>query len=212
MRQTRRSIAAKIQAVAGTPETLTAADVFFAEDIQLSPEVEQLMRPHHLPTISQLAPVAGRSRMSASCKVPMYGASAAGTAPFWGMLLQGCGWAETIVALTSAKYLPATTGHKILTLKVFVDGVSFRIRDAKGSWSIEFKAGSVPYFSFKFDGIWEPLTDADAFKDEALLEGNALPSFQPKPFKAALLSIGGTHFGVSEGFKLDSGNKLVYVP
>lgn len=207
----RRGIGFKIQAAADTAETIAAGDIIYADDINFEEDHQPLERLHHLPTLSRLPDVAGRTFGKMSFKVPMYGGSAAGTAPFWGKVINACAFAETIVASTSVEYKLATTALKIATIKVFIDGISYQARDAKGSVAFSFKAGEVPFMTYSFTGLWEPRTDADAAKDEALLAGSALPSFLPKVFHSAQFKAD-TFKPSIDTFEFDIANELVLVP
>lgn len=204
-----RSVAGKLEANEGIPETLGAADVFYCEAAKFTPETEQLLRAHHLPTLSKIAAVAGRTAISINFKVPLYGAAAAGTSPFWVFLRQICGGAVTIVASTSVKISPATYGIKSATLKLFLDaGVSMRLKGCRGTYAAERSAGQIAYDTYTITGIWDPKTDADAVKDEAILAGNAFPSFLPKPFVAALFQIGPNYKANISKLSYDVGNKI----
>lgn len=208
----RKGLGFKIETTEGTAETITAAEMILAEDIKLSPNVESLMRNPHLTTLSKQAPVAGRSQASVSFKVHKYGGSAAGTAPFWGALLQACGFAETVVSSTSVTYKPASSALKSATIKVFADGISYRLKGCRGTISEEMSAGQVPMFSFNYSGLFDPVTDVAAVTDEATLVGSAFPAFLPKPFKAALLKIGTTYKAITEALSWDMGITVQYVP
>lgn len=208
----RRALGFKLEAVEGTAETITAAEIIFVEDVKFSPQVESLLRNPHLTTLSRQTPVAGRAQGSMSFRVQMYGGSAAGTAPFWGALIQACGCAETIVASTSVSYKPASSSLKSATVKVFMDGISFRIKGARGTVSAEYMAGQIPALSFTFSGLFEPALDVNSYVDEATLAGSAFPSFLPKPFKAALLKVENTYKAITRQIRWDLGVQLAYTP
>lgn len=207
----RRGAGFKLEAVSGTPETIAAADVIYADDIGWDEDHAPLSRPHHLPTLSKLLDVAGRTFGKVNFQVPMYGGSAAGTAPFWGKILQACGAAETIVASTSVTYKLATTSLQTATIKVFIDGISYRAHGCFGDASFSFTAGEVPFMSFSFTGLWEPRTDAAAAQDEALLVGSALPAFIPKAFNQAQFKADG-YQPVISAFSFSLGNDIQMVP
>lgn len=207
----RRSLGLKIEVTPGTAETITAAEILPAENIVFDEEVESLVRASQVGTLSKLAPMAGRSQAGVSFDIPMYGSSAAGTAPCWGPAVRSCAFGETIVGATSVQYLPVSTGMKTCTIKVFVDGISYQLKYCMGSVSAKRDAGKVPMLSFKFKGLWAVGTDASAVKDEAVLLGNALPAFNPKAFRAALL-VADTYRGVTEGWSWDVANDLAVVP
>lgn len=207
----RRALACKVEAVEGVAEALTTAEVVYVENVKWSPNTETLKRNPHLTTLGDIPPVAGRSQASVSFQVHKYGGSAAGTAPFWGTLLKGSGFGETIVASTSVTYKPVSTGYKSLTIEIDMDGIAYRIRGARGNVSEEMLAGQIPVFSFTFEGLWDPTTDAGSVVDKATLVGSAFPSFLPKAFKSALLIVDG-YKAITENLKWNVSNKLTRVP
>ena len=207
----RRTIGAKVEAAYGTPETIAAADLFLAYDLKFSPGVEEWVRNPHRPSLSPLAPVAGRKKASISFKVEMMGSGTAGTAPFWGALIQACARGETVVGGTSVTYDFATTSLKGVTIKAYLDGLSVQLKGCRGTMSVEMVGGEVPLLDFAFDGLWDYNVDADAWKDEALLSGSAYPAFSPKPFVAALLRID-TYAAINERLSLADNNVMTAVP
>lgn len=208
----RRAIAVKVEATAGTAETLAAGDVVYVDDVSFSPDTPTIERNHHLPTLSKLPGIAGRTMASISFKCLVYGGSAAGTAPFWGKLVQACGFAETVVSSTSVKYLPATTSLKTVTIKAFLDGIVVQMKGCRGSVSMSMTAGEIPELTFNLTGIWEPVTDAAAVEDTALLVGTGLPTFLPKTFKAALFKLDDTYQAIIKSWSWDIANVISQIP
>ena len=66
-------------------------------------------------------------------EVELAGSGAAGTAPKFGVLLKGCDMSETITAATSVVYQPHGTLGDYLTLFAYMDGVLFKMSDAKSA-------------------------------------------------------------------------------
>lgn len=207
----RRTIGAKVEATYGTAESIAATDLFYAYDLNFTPQVEEHKREPHKPSLSPLAPVDGRSRGSVSFKTELMGSAAAGTAPFWSALIQACGFAETIVASTSVGYLPATTGIKGATLKFYYDGVIAQLKGCRGTWSLECVAGQVPMISWTFEGLWDPRTDAAAWVDGALVAGSAYPAFKPVAFYGANITLD-SYQGITERLTMAINNTLTPVP
>jgi len=81
------------------------------------------------------------------------GSSALGTAPLWGYLLRGSGWAETITADTRVEYLPITDGHESLAIKYNKDGVQYLSRGARGTGELDFTAYQRPVINWTFYGF-----------------------------------------------------------
>lgn len=87
------------------------------------------------------------------------GSGVAGTAPAWGLLLRGCGFAETIVATTSVTYAPVSSGEPTLTLYCYVDGVLYKMTECKGTVSFDLNAKGIPVAKWRFIGQYSNATD-----------------------------------------------------
>lgn len=211
----RKALGFKLEAVSGTPETIAAADVILVEEgsLEFTPVVEEHEVENYLATLSKSVPIAGRTLGKLKWKCKGYGGSAAGVAPFWGKCLQPAGFGETIVADTSVQYLPVSTGIKSATVKCFLDGISGRLHAARAAAvGCEHAAGGPDVFSFEYTGLWEPRTYADAIKDEALLEGDAFPAFNPKVFRAANFKLDASYAAIMEKVSWMLTNELAVVP
>lgn len=93
-------------------------------------------------------------------EVELAGSGAAGTAPKFAPLLLGCDMAETITAATSAVYQPHGDEGDYLTLFAYMDGILFKMSDAKGSWSLSMNAEEIPAFKFTYIGKYHAVEDA----------------------------------------------------
>lgn len=149
----KQALYAKVQAVAGTPETMAAADAVLAKDIEVNPvNANSVDRNLIQSYFGNAGSVQVSSYMSLSFTVEMASAGAAGTAPQWGKLLRGCAFDETVVASTRVDYTPVTEGLEFLTLDYYLDGVRFLSSDAKGNVSMTMNASGIPEFRFSFLG------------------------------------------------------------
>jgi hypothetical protein len=81
------------------------------------------------------------------------GSSALGTAPEWGKLLRGCGWAEAITASTRVEYLPITQTQESLAFKFNRDGVQYLSRGARGTGVFNMTAYDRPTIDWEFWGF-----------------------------------------------------------
>lgn len=88
------------------------------------------------------------------------GGTPLGTAPKWGPLIRGCGFAEVIVATTSVTYNPISSAFEYLTLYRYHDGVLYEMNGAAGTVSLDFAARRIPHFHFRFVGKYVPVVDA----------------------------------------------------
>lgn len=142
-----------------------------------------------------------------SFDVELAGSGAAGTAPAYGPLLRACAFAETITAGASVVYSPITASQEFATLYYNLDGVLFKMTDAKGSVSLEIKAKGIPVLKFKFTGLFSTPVDAQlpvgvdysGFKDPVAVNASNTPT-------AKLHGVSGK----VESITIDMANTLVY--
>ncbi|MBU0749151.1 MAG: hypothetical protein KKG67_20405 [Gammaproteobacteria bacterium] len=140
-------------------------------------------------------------------EVEAAGSGAAGTPPKYGVLLQGCDMSETITPTTSVVYQPTHGAAKPITLYGYLDGVLFRLSDAKGTWQLTTNAEEIPVFKFNYIGKYHPLEDAafptgldfDDFMDPQTVGFDNTPTF----------NVHGVP-GVMQQFSLDLANQLVW--
>src|SRR6266576_235483 len=101
-------ILAKIETTQFTdPVPTGAANAILCKNLKFSPlkvtsEDRAIMRPYY--GNSEQIPVS--EEMSVTFDVEVAGSGTAGTAPKWAPLIRACGFAETLVAVTSAAYNP----------------------------------------------------------------------------------------------------------
>jgi len=208
-----RLLAVNVESTYGTAATVGASQVVFAYDIKFSPNVEEWARDPHRPSLSEMAPVAGRRHASITFKTALMGSGTVDTAPQgWGSLIQAAGWAETVDAGVSVSYDPATTALKSVTVKAWLDGISVRLRGCRvQTCAIELLSGQPVMMNWTLVGLWDPETDADAVKDEANVVPDALTAIIPKAFRAALLTVD-TYAAIVERMSLSINNTLAIVP
>lgn len=146
-------LAAKIETTEGTKETLALADAILVSNVKFSPDIEMYARDALRGTLSRDLSVSGKQKAAISFDIEMKGSGTAGTAPDWGKMMKGCGYSETIVALTSVTYKPATNNlSNSMTLGVYMDGVISRIWGARGNVKAAMNAGKPGILSFEFQG------------------------------------------------------------
>lgn len=197
----RSVLAAKIEAVEGTAETLAAADGILALEALWTPQRDILPRDPFRPTLSQMTSVTGKRTGRLTARVEGKGSGTAGTAPELGKLLRACGFGETIVPATSVTYAPASTGLSTITAARYMDGKRSLIAGARGNVRFGGAVGEFVIFDFDFIGVEDTQTDV------ALIS----PTYQttvPRP----LLSTGFTlqsYSAICRSFSIDMGNVLV---
>jgi len=204
----RRVIAAKIESVEGTGETITVADAgILVSDVKFDIDLKQNERNAMLNTLSNLAPTMGARSAKISFKAELKGAGAAYSStvkPALGTYIRACGMAETIVATAgteSATYLPASTGIPSLTIWVYEDGMIKKARGCRGSFKISGKVGEVVYADFTFDGVYTATVDGPMIS----------PTFEatvPPVLMGSALSMDGVSTMVAESFSIDMANSV----
>ncbi len=84
----------------------------------------------------------------------------AGTAPAVGRLLQACGMGEVVTAGNRVTYNEVADALKTATIWVYMDGELRKFRYCAGTFTADFSVGSVPKFSFTFQGLVSSVTAA----------------------------------------------------
>lgn len=140
-------------------------------------------------------------------EVELAGSGAAGTAPKFAPLLLGCDFAETLTASTSAAYQPHGAEGDYITLFAYLDGMLFKLTDAKGTVSFTLNAEEIPVMKFTYIGKYETPTDA------LFPTGIVFTGFQ-KPVtvgdtNTATFSIAGLDL-VTQSFSLDMSNQVAW--
>ena len=191
MLKQRRLIAAKIETVEGTAETLAAADSFLVYDPAITPDIQAHERNPSRITLSPLARVIGARSVSLSFSVELKGSGTAGTAPEYGDLFRACGMSETIVAVTSVTYAPASASIPSLTFAVYGDmntsSVRYLVAGCRGTYKIEHKVGEPVRIMFDFKGqVVGTLTS-----DQTMLTGATYDATIPMPFLSTALTLHG---------------------
>jgi hypothetical protein len=92
-------------------------------------------------------------RATVSFSVELAGSGAAGTAPQWGDLLIGCGFAETVTASIRVDYTPSSTALKTLTIWAYINDRLEKYTFCAGTFSINAAVGQIPTLDFTFTGL-----------------------------------------------------------
>lgn len=156
----RKAILAKIESVYGTDPTPTgAANAILAKDVEIEPMAgESEQRNLVLPWLGndENIPVGVHRRVR--FKVEMASAGAAGTAPAWGPLLRGSGFAQTIDAGVDVEYDPVSELEESLTIYMHQGGTLHKLLGARGSVAIELEPKRIPHLAFDFVGLFVAAT------------------------------------------------------
>ena len=143
-------------------------------------------------------------------QTPFVGSGAAGTAPFYGCIMQACGLLETITATTKVEYTTqnwAEATAKACSIYFDWAGVMFKLLMSRGSVKATWAANAKPMLEWSMTGLTSPAADAP-FPDvkatiDALLRG--------LPMNKANTTV--TIHGVTppiESLSIDLGNTVIY--
>ena len=198
-------LAAKIEAVAGTAESLTASEAAMnVYDAKLEPTGAYVQLPSQ--TKFGVVPGSTGSRPGkCSFTLQLHGGA---TLPLWAStLLPACGLAVSTRTFTATSESPGTN-VKTVTLGLFEDGNLKMLKGASGNAVFKFVAGEPVTIEFDFTGCWVaptatamlsptfPTEKPIRFASASMLFGAISPYWQPR---------------VKE-FTLDLGNKVTLVP
>jgi hypothetical protein len=133
-----------------------------------------------------------RSRMQA--ELVMAGSGTKDQPPRWRHLMRACGMRETINAGTSVTYAPVSTGFESLATAYYLDNILHLMGGARGTWSVDFKAGEMPMLKTDIQGLRHNSTiDTHNFTPDYSGWGDLAPF--NSVFTSAL-----TFFGVTPAF------------
>ncbi len=179
-----------------------ADDAILCKNPDIRPVGEELVRDNVRSTLGPLGHVIGEKYGEVKFATELKGSGAAGTAPEIGPLFQACGFAETIVAVTSAAYAPDSDGADSLTIYVYRDGLLYKLTGCRGTFEVDLTAGKYGVINWTFQGIWNDPTDS------ALLSGTYVSVLPPVVFSAAL-AVGG-YAAVASKLALNMANQLFF--
>lgn len=210
----RQQLLAKVEVTPGTDAVVADADVIHPVfgPPEWAPTVEMNEREVTQPSFSQIQQKAGERSAQVTFSTELKGSGTAGTAPpNLSVLLQACGFSETIVAVTSVTYAPASEDNPTLTIEVLEGSVDSgagtvkrkRLLGARGTVSFSQVKGQPVLANFVFTGKYVEPDDIATFF--------AVPSIGPLPLSflnASVVILGvGTH--KIQNLELDMANEIV---
>lgn len=151
----------KTEATPGTDPVAAAADVVWAENPTFTPKGERVGGDPAMAGLGGVKDYMYGQHGELAFEVPLGGSGTAGTAPKWAKLLIAAGWAETIVAVTSATYALAANPAAGPTVAItWRDGRRLhKLSWARGFTTFSFEEGKRPTAKFVFRGILTPVAD-----------------------------------------------------
>lgn len=149
-------ILAKVETTSGTDAAPTAtADAVAIRVSNLSVKVTEKFAERDIIlgvfAAPDKLPYTRRAEVTFSCELQSSGTL--GTAPAWGDLLVGCGFAETVTAGARVDYTPASSGLKTLTLWAYVNDRLEKYTFCAGTFKLNMGVGNVPSLDFTFTGL-----------------------------------------------------------
>ena len=203
----KKYILAVAESTYGTDPTPDGSNAILTSNCQVQPhQGNRVNRNLDRPTLGNDAEIATGRFTTVSFDVELAGSGTAGTAPGWGVLLLGCGFAETVDAGVSVTYDPVSASFDSLTLYYYLDGELHKLTGARGTVSFNLSRDNIPMMSFTFTGLHNDPTapvviapDTSAFvKPIPVTEANT-PTYNVDSFAVR-----------AETFTLDMANAVTY--
>lgn len=161
----RTALYAKAEAVAGTAETLAAADgKFLIINPQVTPQFENFERQIFRDTLSPVSNTVTRQSVQFTFQVEVRRTNGTTTSDEWAeTLLPACAMKETVGA-SSVSYTPSSNQSEwaTLTMALNIDGFEVKIAGAMGTVEFTGTVGEVMLASFTFTGFLESAGDVVA--------------------------------------------------
>lgn len=146
---------AKIQPVADTYVEPAATDWVEITDVTLTPMESEAQELKLVKAAFGANPQRFYGhRVKLSFSIALAGSGTAGTAPYWGVIERICGMAQTIVATTSVKYMPADSAHEMGSMVCFIGKNKHALKNARGTSTLEVSKGGFLVRRYDITGIY----------------------------------------------------------
>jgi len=202
---------AKVETTYGTDAVPTgAANAILIRNLRFTPlQSNQVGRDVIRPYLGNSENLPTSESVAIEFEVEMAGSGAAGTAPKWGPLMQGCAMSETISAGVDVKYQPVSTGFKGLTFYFNLDGRRHKMLGARGSFAMRMGIDQIPVFAFKFTGLY--VTPTDSTESGVAYTGFQTPAVVTNANTTGL-SFHGYSGGLMSDLSIDLANDVQFRP
>lgn len=211
-------VTAVAEVTAGTDANPTGvANAILVTDVTITPldaqNIDRALIRGYFGASEQLV---GPASVKVSYSVELAGSGTSGTAPAWGVLLQGCAFGEGVLATPArVEYSPVSTGLKSLSKYCYDDGALHKLLGAMGNASLSAKIGDRPMLKFDWIGLDGGLTAASASatltawkKPVSMTKVNVVDFTVGAAYAAGVLS-GGTPYP-STGIEINFGNSVAF--
>lgn len=210
----KKILLAKIETTYGADPSPAGADAVLVSELNISPlEAQTVQRGNLRPYLGRDLEIHVGEHVKCDFQVEVAGSGASGatiTAPAWGKLMRGCGFAETVDTATpgseNVNYLPVSGSFESLTLYFNLDGQLHKITGARGTVKASLGVNKIPHFQFAFTGLYNgPTATAAATPDFSAFQ-TPTPA---GPGKTSAFSFQG-YAGVPISVEIDLANQVVY--
>jgi hypothetical protein len=152
----KKVVLAKLETVYAQDATPTgAANWIEARNISLTPmDVEKAERNIDLPSFGSSGSIIVAAWTKLAYDIAAAPSGSPGVAPKWGVLLQACGFSETVVATTSVTYNLVSSNIGSLSGYINMDGTLHKMPGSRGDVKLKMPAKGIPLFSFSFDSLY----------------------------------------------------------
>jgi len=197
----RRSVfAAKLEAVIGTAEALTATEAAYnAMNLTIQPSITMEEREGQGGFNYKLA-VAGQRGGTASFSTECY-YDGTTVAPFATVLLPACGFVNAAGTFSPVSRGPGNAGVTTVTIGGFVDGVFRVLAGCMGTFTIDLPTGRIVRFNWTFQGKFANPTDV------AIIDPTTITTL-PMRMAAGSVSWASTNICL-ENLTVDAGNEVI---
>lgn len=209
-------VLAKIESVSGTDPTPTIAlNALLGGNTNIKVNGETLERDFDRASLSPLQHIIGAKDVEITFETELKGSIDAnlGTedeVPEADPLFQGCGMARSLTASTAKSgapndgkiiYKPTSSGHKTITLWIYLDGILFKANGCMGTMKLMAESGKMPRIEWSFKGTFNvPI-------DMAIPSGAVYQDVKAVPFTGAQFRVGG-YSAIIEALNIDLANDI----
>lgn len=208
-------VTAKAQTTAGTDAGPTgAANAVLIKDVSITPlDAQNISRDVIRGSFGGSEQLVGPASVKLSYSVELAGSGTAGTAPAWGVLLQGCAVGEGLLTTPArVEYNPVSTNLKALTQYYYDDGVLHKLLDSMGNCTLSARVGEIPTLQFEWIGVNGGIVTGNPSgvtytawkKPVPMTKANVIDVTLGATYNAGVLT-GGTTYS-STGLELNFGN------
>jgi hypothetical protein len=198
-----RALTMKVEDVYGVDEAPTAEDnAMLTMEGSVSINATKLTRKLDKPHLGADPFVLVGKEATAEFDFDLLGNTAVGTSAPCAPILKSCGYAEVLVATTSATYNPISSAYASATIYFYHSGLLFKITGARGSIDIDFSIKSWGKAHAKYTGIIQLAAPTEATPGELTYIGfRTPPAIEKETFlvNCMAVALNATAFKLSQG-------------